>query len=152
MGFFVAFVVNFVLKVGDVFFVAQVLLVDGSFVGLEEIPGDVQYLGLVVVLVFADVFVIRFAFVVSVAVLDIGDFGVDIFFSEGEILVGGSLVGLEELPVLADGLVLLLVGVAVVGWVGSVAFVAGTTEDVFGRLEHEVDVLLQAPILYTNTV
>lgn len=152
MGFFVAFVVNFVLKVGDVFFVAQVLLVDGSFVGLEEIPGDVQYLGLVVVLVFADVFVIRFAFVVSVAVLDIGDFGVDIFFSEGEILVGGSLVGLEELPVLADGLVLLLVGVAVVGWVGSVAFVAGTAEDVFGRLEHEVDVLLQAPILYTNTV
>lgn len=152
MGFFVAFVVNFVLKVGDVFFVAQVLLVDGSFVGLEEIPGDVQYLGLVVVLVFADVFVIRFAFVVSVAVLDIGDFGVDIFFSEGEILVDGSLVGFEELPVLADGLVLLLVGVAVVGWVGSVAFVAGTAEDVFGRLEHEVDVLLQAPILYTKTV
>lgn len=37
MGFVVALVVNFVLKVGDVFFVAQVLLVDGSFVGLEEI-------------------------------------------------------------------------------------------------------------------
>lgn len=49
---------------------------------------------------------------------------------------------LKKALTLADGLVLLLVGVAVVGWVGSVAFVAGTAEDVFGGLEHEVDVLL----------
>lgn len=58
------------------------------------------------------------------------------------ILVYWHVMTLRKHLLLADGLVLLLVGVAVVGWVGSVAFVAGTAEDVFGGLEHEVDVLL----------
>ena len=59
-------------------------------------------MGLVVVFVVGDVSLIRSVLVVSVAALDIGDFVVDVVFSEAEALVDGNLVDLEE-PLAVDG-------------------------------------------------